>query len=192
LPDADRARIAQRFAEFAGRSSPGVDYRLEFRALRSGPAINAFALPGGTIVVLDGLIEASGEDERVLAVLGHELGHVARRHPIRRVLATVGVGVLAGLLWGDISSVAANLGTVLGVLRYSREQEVEADDYAARMLDDAGLDARPLIEMFAILLSESRARGSVPSALATHPSMEERIQRLRTRPVRLERGGPPN
>lgn len=191
LPEAERRRLAQRFAEFAGRSAPGETFRLEFRALKNGKGVNAFALPGGTIVLLDGLVEAGGDDERVLAVLGHELGHIALRHPIRRVVKTVGIGVLAGLVWGDISSVAAHAGTVVGALHYSRQQELAADDFAVKVLNDNGLDARPLIEMFAILKSEAQQRGGVPDFLATHPATDDRIQRLRKLPVRLKRDGPP-
>jgi predicted Zn-dependent protease len=172
--------IARRFAAMVEHSAPGVPYQLEFRRTKEGNGINAFALPGGVIVVLDGLIDASATDEQVLAVLGHELGHVALRHPIRRVASVVGVGVLAGLLWGDVSSVAAQVPTVLGVLRYSREYEREADDFAARVLTEAGFGTAPLVEFFQILNDKAGGnRQPLPGFLSTHPATPERIQRLR-------------
>jgi predicted Zn-dependent protease len=178
---ADRKEaIARRFAAMVERSAPSVAYRLEFRRTKEGNGINAFALPGGVIVVLDGLIDVSATDEQVLAVLGHELGHVALRHPIRRVASVVGVGVFAGLLWGDVSSVAAQVPTVLGVLRYSREYEREADDFAARVLNDAELGVRPLIEFFEVLHENVHGkRQLMPDFLSTHPATPERIERLR-------------
>ena len=130
--ESEKAAIANRFAEFAARSAPGIKVLVEFRSVKSGSGINAFALPGGTIVVLDGLVAASGSDEQVLAVLAHELGHVALRHPLRRATKSVGLGLMAGLLWGDISSVAANVPAVVGLLSYSRDEEREADTSRSR------------------------------------------------------------
>jgi Zn-dependent protease with chaperone function len=178
--EGEKAAIANRFAEFAERSAPGVKVRVEFRSVKSGSGINAFALPGGTIVVLDGLVAASGSDEQVLAVLAHELGHVALRHPIRRATKGVGLGLMAGLLWGDISSVAANVPAVLGLLNYSRDEEREADALAVKVLTENGLDAQPLIGMFETLERSHGGRGSaVPGFMSSHPSTPERIERLR-------------
>jgi len=178
--ESEKAAIAHRFAEFAERSAPGVQVRVEFRSVKNGSAINAFALPGGTIVVLDGLVAASGSDDQVLAVLAHELGHVALRHPIRRATKGVGLGLMAGLLWGDISSVAANVPAVVGLLSYSRDEEREADAFAVKVLTANGLDAQPLIDMFETLERSHGGRpSSMPGFMSSHPSTPERIERLR-------------
>src|SRR3989442_14618436 len=95
----DRQRIADRFSRAAAAAAPGVAYGLEFR--RSGQAdINAMALPGGIIILLDGLVEFADDEDAVLGGLGHELGHVVHKHPARGILQSVGIGALAGLLWG--------------------------------------------------------------------------------------------
>ena len=107
---------------------------------------NAFALPGGSIVVLDGLVE-NGTDVQVLGVLGHELGHVAERHAMRNVLQTASMGVLAGLLWGDVSGILANAPVLVGTLHHSREFEREADAFAVRFLRASGHGTEPLAQM---------------------------------------------
>jgi predicted Zn-dependent protease len=176
LPRADRERITKRFYEAAARAAPGVDVRLEFRA---GP-VNAFALPGGTIVLFDELVALAGSDERVLGVLGHELGHVAGRHSTRQLLQALGVGAIASLLWGDLSALAANAPLVLGVMRYGREFEEEADRFSLHFMRANGLSARPLWEMFTRLQGRNRERrGDVPEFLSTHPDTSSRIQWLR-------------
>jgi predicted Zn-dependent protease len=152
---------------------------VEFRSVRSGTGINAFALPGGTIMVLDGLVAASGSDDQVLAVLAHELGHVALRHPIRRATQGVGLGLMAGLLWGDISSVAANVPAVVGLLNYSRDEEREADAFAVKVLTENGLDAQPLIDMFETFERIHGGRAAaMPGFLSSHPSTPDRIEQL--------------
>ena len=80
-------------------------------------------------LVLDGLVRFAGDEDAVLGVLGHELGHVAQKHSVRQVLQSVGVGAVASLLWGDFSGVAASVPIVAGMLGYSREFEREADEF---------------------------------------------------------------
>jgi predicted Zn-dependent protease len=176
----NRGRIADRFTRAAMATVPGVRWRLEFRSA-GAKGINAFALPGGTIVLLDGLVAFAADDDAVLGVLGHELGHVVHKHATRRVLQSVGVGALASLLWGDFSGVAASAPVVLGMLAYSRDFEREADEYAVAWLGSQNIPVRPLYTFFVALQAlgvRHRAR-HLPDFLSTHPSSDERIQRLR-------------
>ena len=89
---------------------------------------NALALPDGTIIVTDQLVALAGHDEEVLAVLGHELGHVERRHSLRMLIQGSIVGAVVAWYTGDVSSVAAGLPSFLLQARYSRNHEREADD----------------------------------------------------------------
>lgn len=172
-----RARIIERFRQAAAVAAPGVEVRVEFRA----GEVNAFALPGGIIVVFDELVELAGDDERVLGVLGHELGHVVHRHSTRQLLQALGVAALAGVVWGDFSSVAANVPLVLGVMRYGRAFEIEADDFALAFLSVNGLSPRPLYEFFlrAQGLEGKRRVDEIPDFLSTHPDSASRIERMR-------------
>jgi len=178
LPVEQRDRLLQKFAATAAIAAPDVKYRIEFRE----GGVNAFALPGGIIVVLDELVRKAGGDDAVLGVMGHELGHVAYRHTTRHLFQQAGVGVLAGLLWGDFSTAAAHIPVMLGVLQYSREFEYEADGFAIDFLRAGRISPRPLADFFTKLEDtngESRRRGGeVPSFLSSHPATADRIDRL--------------
>jgi len=182
LEAARRVQIAERFARAAAVVAPGVAYRLEFRSVgrdESKEEINAMALPGGIIVMLDGLVNVA-EDDEVLAVLGHELGHVVAKHSTRQLFQSVGAGTVAGLLWGDFSGVAASVPVVIGLLHYSREFEREADDFAVTLLKTQNLSSEPLYDFFLRMQEEERERHSddIPVFLSSHPSTDERLKRL--------------
>ena len=178
LPHERRARIAERFRQASAVIAPGVPVEIEFR---SGQ-VNAFALPGGIIVVFDELVALADDDERVLGVLGHELGHVVHRHSTRQLLQALGLAAVAGVVWGDFSSVAANVPLVLGAMRYGRAFEVEADEFGLDFLKANGLSPRPLLEFFMRAEEahgDTRRSGAIPEFLSTHPSSASRIERLR-------------
>jgi Zn-dependent protease with chaperone function len=176
----DRRRtLERRLAAAAARADPGLAYRLEFRRTRAGAGINAFALPGGTIVLLDGLVERANDDQ-LLGVLGHELGHIRNKHGMRNVLQTTGVAVIAGLLWGDFSGVASSAPVVLGMLQQTRSFEREADDFAVVVLKANDRPVEPLIRFFEMLAQREKDHGpALPDFLSTHPATPERIERLK-------------
>ncbi len=176
--DAVVARLKQRLRAGA----PGVHARILIRA-HGGPGsgVNAFALPGGTIVLLDELVERTGGDDRLLAVVGHELGHQVRHHSTQRLVQAAGLAGLATLVWGDASAVAANVPVALALFDYSREAEQEADGDALRFLEAVGLGPRPLFDAFCLLEAAGKeaGTGAIPGFLLTHPRMEERLARVR-------------
>lgn len=121
-------------------------YRLEFR---DGGVIgaNAFALPGGIMVVTDQLIELSKNDTEIVAVLAHELGHVKQRHAFRQSLQGVLSGLILAAITGDVSSVASGLPAVLMQMKYSRQHETEADNFALSALQIACLPPRAFADI---------------------------------------------
>lgn len=136
--------MRETFHRLTDGSGGGFDYRLE---LRDCPAIgaNAFALPGGTIVLTDGLVKLAANNEEVAAVLAHEMGHVRNRHGLRMALQASGLTALITALAGDavsITSLAAALPTVLLQSSYSREFEDDADTYAFTRLKQIGISPR--------------------------------------------------
>jgi predicted Zn-dependent protease len=181
LDEETRASAEARIAAAVERAAPGARYRVLFRTMR-GVDVNAFAIPGGTIVLLDGLVRRTEGDDRLVAVVAHELGHEARRHSTRALLEAAGVGVAASLVWGDFSGQAATLPAVLGMLRYSRDAEREADDDAVAFLDRAGLGAAPMLDALCLLSDAERELGvdGIPGVLSSHPGIGERIARVRT------------
>ncbi|MBV2359808.1 M48 family metalloprotease [Thalassococcus sp. CAU 1522] len=143
--------------------------------------VNAFALPGGHVVLFDGLIDAAGAPEELAAVLAHEVGHVVSRDPTRHALRSAGsIGVL-GLLFGDFAggTVVLFLAERLIDARYSQEAEAAADAFSHRMLLDAGLSPAALAEMFERFRDmDGDAEGMVQHFMA-HPALGDRIAAAR-------------
>ncbi len=147
LPPSDQARLQEMFAAMKQPHGEKTGYRLEFRDGKIGP--NAFALPNGVIVMTDQLVRLAGNDQAVLGVLAHELGHVQRRHSLRGLLQTLGVGVVLSVTVGDVSSVLAAAPTFLLNQKYSRDFEREADQYAIDMMRVNQVALTPLADLFA-------------------------------------------
>lgn len=182
----DRARRAAAFARMVEAAYPDPRtrpaYELRFHASRIGP--NAFALPGGTIVVTDELIRLmAGHDEAVLGVLAHELGHVRSRHGMRMLVQVSLIGAATSIALGDFSSVVAGVPALLGQMAYSRDAEREADAESVRMLKAAGVAPAVMVEFFERARAwrdgpEGRRLGGGVDfgiAFASHPADAERI-----------------
>ncbi|WP_310449873.1 M48 family metallopeptidase [Sulfuritalea sp.] len=178
--------IAARVAALGGAGDSLPPHRLLFRASPTLGA-NAFALPGGDVVVLDELLALARRDEDVVAVVAHELGHLRHHHGMRQLLQSAVVSFVVGVYLGDISTVVAGLTTLLLESRYSREFELEADAYAGRLLLSTPASLDPLIDMLLRLdaaHAKSRAadRGGlfgVGDLLSSHPDTAGRVSALR-------------
>jgi Zn-dependent protease with chaperone function len=179
LSEQRQQQLEAMLREAAARGAPGITYALKPRGLQEGEGINAFSLPGGTIILLDGLVEAAGDDTQLLAVLGHELGHVANKHGLRNVLQALGIGALASAVWGDFAGVAANVPVVFGALHYSRRFELEADRFAADFLRANGYTVQPLIDFFELIADRKGEAEGLADIFSTHPPTRERIERLK-------------
>jgi predicted Zn-dependent protease len=150
---------------------------------RHAGAPNAFALPGGTIVVTDEMVDAIGSDDELLAVFAHEIGHVRGRHAMRLVLQNSGVAVLMTAVAGDavgVTFLAIALPTLLLQAEYSRQFETEADDYAFAHMKRHGVSPQAFADLMRRLENETGAArddGAVMRYLGTHPATAERIRR---------------
>ena len=145
------------------------------------PMVNAFALPGGNIVLFRGLLQEAGSAEEVAGVLGHEIGHVANRDPTRMALRSAGsIGVL-GLLLGDFAGGALVLFLTERLIQanYSRTAEAESDAYAQALLARAGLPSAPMAGFFLRLKAESGEAEGLASHLASHPDLQARAAAAR-------------
>ena len=140
--------------------------------------VNAFALPGGFIVVYTGLMREADDPGQVAGVLAHEMAHVTQRHGLRRIAHSLGIWAAISTLFGSadvLTSIAVDLFTLASVNDYSQDQETEADVEGARMLIAGRIDPVGLASFFAKLEAE---QGDVPDALAwisTHPQHKERV-----------------
>jgi predicted Zn-dependent protease len=179
LDDETLAKVSAGFIALRSQLPQGGDIRLEVRDARSaGP--NAFALPGGMIVLTDQLVVTCTPDESI-AVLAHELGHVRHRHALRHVVQEFGVGVLAGVLGSDASSLslsASSAPLILARAKYSQDFERQADAEGFDLMEKAGYSP----ELFASCLAKiskkaGRKDAGVLGYASTHPPDAERIAR---------------
>nr|WP_198983556.1 M48 family metallopeptidase [Herbaspirillum sp. ASV7] len=176
LPQSRRDAIVSRFRALTTPMPDAPQYQIVFRQSRIGP--NAFALPSGQIVVTDEIVQLLDDDDALMGVLAHELGHVHRRHLMRRLIQSSAIAAAATVLFGDVSAVLANVPTVLLDLKYSRDIEREADDYAIGMFQANGLPRQKLALVFEKLEQKTGTDGSVSPYLSSHPANEERIAHI--------------
>jgi predicted Zn-dependent protease len=144
--------------------------------------VNAFAVPGGSVIVLRGLLERARSPEELAGVLAHELQHVLHRHATRALVEQASTGILMAALVGDASGLlafAAETARTLGTLRYSRAHEEEADTEGMRMLLAARVDPAGMIAFFERMRGEGKEPSPALTYLSTHPTTEDRILRLR-------------
>jgi predicted Zn-dependent protease len=143
--------------------------------------VNAFALPGGHIIVMRGLIEMAQTPEHLAAVLAHELGHVAQRDPIVQALRAAGTAGLLSLVLGDATggTVLALAGETLITAKNSRAVEARADDFALAQLAQAGVSPEALAEFFELLLEEMGDPAFNMGWISSHPPSAERAAHAR-------------
>lgn len=152
--------------------------------------VNAFAVPGGHIVVLRGLLEESRRPEELAGVLAHEMEHVLQRHSTKAIVQHVSTGLLLAALTGDVTGPMAyglESARVLGQLRYSRGAEEEADREGMKLLIAAGLDPQGMVDFFEGLERKERDPSGVFKFLSSHPGTADRVARLR----RIAAAAPP-
>jgi Zn-dependent protease with chaperone function len=162
--------------EIGARLTAGSKYRYQWFVVDS-PEVNAFAMPGGYVVVYSGLIEAADSAEEVAGVLAHEVQHVELRHSLRNLIHGLGWRAVLALAMGDVSGgVWVGLADQLGSLRYGRDLERQADLEGLRALRRAGIGPDGMVSFFA-KLADKEGPGVV--WLSSHPETTERMDALR-------------
>jgi Zn-dependent protease with chaperone function len=164
-------------------------YKFEVSVVQS-PVVNAFALPGGYIVVFTGLVKKAESGEEVAGVLSHELNHVLQRHGLERIVKTLGLAAVVTILLGDQSGLiglAKELSVQLATLRFSRDQETEADLTGIRLLHEARIAPDGMIRFFERLSEKDRQRLEL---FSTHPMSAARAERLKAELAALPKRSP--
>ncbi len=183
LSDETVQRLRERFQELADAlpDSDAVTLRLEFQSSGIGP--NAMALPGGIIILTDQIVEFADNDEQIMAVLAHEIGHARARHVLQYIVRQSFLWVLVSVLLGDLGGVAAiliaSLPLTMGDLSYSRQFENEADRYAAELLRQHGIEVHHAEDLLR-KLSEGESESGAWEYFSTHPSLQTRLENLRS------------
>ena len=155
------------------------DYGVRVRVIDS-PLVNAFAMPGGHILLPRGMIGFVDNAEELAGVLAHEIGHVVYQHPTATMLKVATTSLLASLIVGDIAGGTIAVGLAQHAIRsgYGREAEREADDYARQMLERASIDSRSFAGFFAKLAARESDLMKSLQFLSTHPSTRERADQF--------------
>lgn len=189
--DPERQRRIDEVAGVLLRTLPALRYPFQVTIV-DHPMVNAFAAPGGFIVVFRGLLERTENAEELAGVLAHEIQHVLHRDATRSILRQASTGILLAALVGDVSGVMAfgiESARMLGDLRYSREAEHEADRDGMTMLHAAAVDPEGMLAFFRAI---QKVEASAPAAaryLSTHPAAGDRLQALTA--LAAERPKPP-
>ncbi len=177
----DQDQFTKEFNRMASLVLKDQTARLVFRQSEEiGP--NAFALPGGLVVLTDELVEIAEDQAGVIGVLAHELGHVQLKHPARRLVRSLMALALVSLIFDDAATFAEELAAISGSLislAYTREFEEEADRAGKEILIGAGLSPIPLANLLRKLSDGCEENCSqLPEWLTTHPSVPSRIEFL--------------
>ena len=181
LSASDQERVGEIFeaivAQLPEEDQNTRAFTLLFRDV-PGMGPNAFALPGGTIVVTDQLASEFGHDADVVAgIIGHELAHTLQNHGLKQLYRSLSVYVLLAMIAGDLGPVLEEIaleGQLLLRLSFSRAHEAEADAIGVQLATDAGFDSMGLARFFQTLKEEQL---DIPW-LSTHPTFESRIEAL--------------
>lgn len=178
-------RSAELLSDLGRRLGEAADspFEIRVRAVRA-PFVNAFALPGGTILVTGPLIEAARGPDELAAVLAHEIAHVERRHAMQAAWRAMGAGLLLDAVVGGGSGAGQQLIVLAGGFadhRFSRELEAEADDRAIEILQAENISTEGMADFFGRLAH----RGDDPRLrqaaewFQTHPDTAGRAEKAR-------------
>jgi len=170
------ADVGMSMVRYTGRD----DLPWEFKVVNS-KQINAFALPGGKVYITRGLLMKLENEAQLASILGHEAGHVAHRHSVEqleRAQLLQGGAAIAGIVAGS-SAVGdiTQMVTGLAMMKYSRDQEKEADLTGLNYMTRQGYDPRQIVRTMEILKKASGGK-SQPEFLSTHPSDITRINQI--------------
>jgi predicted Zn-dependent protease len=192
VEDPEITGYVREMVERLEKTMPPQPFPIQVYVVRN-PALNAFAAPGGNLFVFTGMILAVDSDSELAGVLAHELAHVSQRHIAKHIerAQLISIGSMLGLLAGGlIGSKEAGQAVMYGALaggqsaylKYSREDEREADQVGMNYLSAAGYRPEGMPESFEkIRRRKWLSGGNIPTYISTHPDVEERINYLHER-----------
>jgi Zn-dependent protease with chaperone function len=169
---------AEALADIGKRLTRGSRYQYRWY-VSAEREVNAFALPGGIVVVTAGMIETADNPGELAGVLAHEVQHIEQRHTLQQMIHTAGWAAVLAVVLGDVSSITAIVIHQLGNLRNSRKLESAADVGGMKALAQAGIPLEGMVSLFRKLDDEQRRRGGAGIALLnSHPATVDRIAEL--------------
>ena len=178
--DPERSAIIQEIVSTLTAPLPTQPYRLRVIVI-DHQMINALAAPGGYVILFRGLIDQTESFDELAGVLAHELQHILKRHSTRAILRDASTGILFAALFGDISGALAyglETAQTIGRMRYSRQNEKEADIEGMKMLLEAGVNPLGMITFFGKIQKSGMDAPGVLQYFSTHPATGDRIKEL--------------
>lgn len=159
---------------------PDSPYRFHITVV-DGPVFNAFAAPGGQIVVFRKMLQSAEKPEELAGVLAHEMQHIYRRHAMKALVRDLSIAAIVGAVFGDITGIGAfavQAARTMTTLHYSRETEAEADREGLRLLQAARIDPTGMVRFFETLKKHTGG-AELPAYLSTHPDTDERLAEMK-------------
>lgn len=179
------SQAVETFLKNNGYETELQNFAWEFNLVKD-ESVNAFAMPGGKVVVYTGLLPITGSEDALAVVVGHEIAHVIAKHSSERIsqqMLTQYGGAIAGSIIGgaaasELGQTVFGLGAQYGVMMpYARKQEYEADELGLVFMAMAGYDPNTAVP-FWTRMAQSSQSGSVPEFLSTHPTDDKRISQI--------------
>lgn len=173
--DSTRTRLVQQFYDSLGF---GGAYKMTITVVHE-PVVNAFAVPGGHIVVFDSIIGLMDAPEQLAGLLAHEASHIQLKHSIRAIYRELANSVFLSLIFGgqgDLTGIVTQHGGQLAGLSYSRQLELEADENGLKLMEANSIPLRGIPDLFEKMGASAGDNKNVPSFLSTHPAIEERVR----------------
>jgi len=152
-------------------------FQWKVRIIKDDNTLNAFCTPGGYIYVYTGIIKYLDNEMQLAGIMGHEIAHADRRHSAKQMVQQVGLSALLSILTSGTTQQLAGLGSQLLLLKYSRNDETEADDYSVRYLLGTEYDAQGAKYFFQKISAGGGGQG-VPEFLSTHPNPANRVENI--------------
>jgi predicted Zn-dependent protease len=184
LQDATVNAYVNSLGSSIARTTSRSDLAWQFGVVNTD-VINAFALPGGYIYVNRGVLSRASNESELASVLAHEIEHVVRRHSVKQIEqaqgANLGVGIacaLTGVCQNQAAQAAIQVGGTAVFARFSRQDEVQADEGGFNNMINAGINPRGMLTFFQKLLAEEQSSGGGGAAsawFADHPGTQDRI-----------------
>ena len=196
-PDPEAQKFVKQVGQRIVQNSDALQtpYQYDFHLLADAEVVNAFALPGGQVFITTALFNKLETEDHLAGIFGHEVGHVVARHGAERIAKqelTEGLTGAAVVASGDYNTAqAAQMIAGLINMSYGRDQELESDDLGVRFMLQADYDAEALIGVMQILEQASGGQRQ-PEFLSTHPSPENRIQKIKDAIAKYKGASTPN
>lgn len=171
-------RLTTRLVQAAGKDPLKVKVRVVDWGL-----VNAFAAPGGQILLTRGLLTTAQSPDEVAGVLAHELGHALELHPETSIVRLAGLSAAGQLIFAGSSGAVSNLGLLVTEIQYTRVAEHEADAHAVRILKGAQISAKGFADFFKRMDSPDERSVFNNAAVRTHPLTTERIAFVNSQPA---------